>query len=216
MEKGHAHASHSVVQALPGLEATDRAQKEHSQLGAGRSLLHTGPRQLSWLTATAASSTWPSMPLGIQMSTHQPPAVLKMSVTASASNCAGDAAARPCWHSSARRSASACALANAAGSAWPSCNPASKIRPPEYERDGLSPFTAWDFNSKALLTQDCQLGCVLHDGRRCLLHVEDGPHRHAQHGTSQRCCSRGQQRCLHMCSAQESCKVQGASHVSSC
>ena len=179
------------------------AQRGHSQLDAGRSLLLTGPRQLSLLTATAARGAWPSMPLHPN-DTTQPPCLPD-----NVCNCLS----LPCWGFRSKALlaqpaklpgavASACALANAAGSTWPSCKPAPKFCPPKYERDGLSPLPARDFDSKALLSQHCHLGCVVHSGHRCLIHPEGGPHRHAQHVTSQRRCSRGQQ-CLHMCSAQE-------------
>ena len=176
------------------------AQRGHSQPDAGRCLLLTGPRQLSWLTATAARGAWPSMPFHPHDET-QPPAFLTMCVTASAS----------CWGF--RSKALLAQTAKLPGAGFCPCpdqcswehmallQACTNFCPPEYERNGLSPLPARDFNGKALLTQHCHLGCVVHSGHRCLVHKEGGPHRHAQHVTSQCRCSRGQQ-CLHKCSAQ--------------
>lgn len=140
MADGTKTTSIQVVQALQGLNATDAAQRGRHQLGAGRHLLHTGPRQLSCLTDTAACGTRPGMPFRIQMSTHKPPAFLKMSVTASASPMLGvpqQGRAGTALSAGLPGAAFCLALAHAAGSKWPSCNPASKFCPPKDERDGL-------------------------------------------------------------------------------
>ena len=81
------------------------AQRGHYQLCVGRSVLHTGPMQLSWLTATAASGLWCSMPVGIQTMTHKTPCPTEHECDCLSLLRAGLSTARPCWRSTASRAA---------------------------------------------------------------------------------------------------------------